>query len=142
MAREILYKFNTLGTYETTDDTNFKDESHLKLIIEPHDFSVAIGGEILRKFSCLRYSVLVSNKGQAVFYDSEDNILYTTQESDRDFVKVILKWSQDLITIQFGYICTVDNYPNCDGESDRWTTKWVVDREIKFNLLTNNADLL
>ncbi len=142
MAREIFYKFNTLGAYETTDNTDFGSDSHLKLILESHDFSIAVGGETLRKSSCAGYSVLVSSKGGAVFYDSENNEICNIDECDKLFVKVSLKWSQDLITIQFGQFCTIDNYPNCDGESDRWTTEWVVEREIKFNTLTNHAEIL
>ena len=139
--REIIYTYNTLGTYETTDSTYFKNDSQIKLIIEPHDFSLKLGDETLRKTSCAGYYILVSNNGALTFYDDCNNVLDTAEKTAKTYTKVILKWSKGSITLQFGHIEEVDNYPNCDGESDRWSTEWITEYQVTFNTVTNKIEI-
>lgn len=137
--REIFYK-NNRGLYQTEDDTSFGADSHLKIIIEPHDFSIAIGNEVLRSSSCKGYSVIVSAEGEVVFYDNENTVLGTADKSENCYEEVLLNWEQDLISIRLGYTATVDYYPDCDGEYDRWGKEWVTKRSVTLNLKNNSVE--
>ena len=135
--REIVYEFHRLGGYHTADSTRFGDDTQLKIVVKPHDFSLSLGGDTLRKSTCAGYEIQVSNKGGAAFYDDAQTLLASVPEQERSFRAVILCWQQDTLTLQFGETVTVDNYPNCDGESDRWSEQWVSRYEITFSTAVN-----
>jgi len=139
--REILYKYSSLGAYHTEDNTDFGCESHLKIIIEPHDFSITVGGEVLRSTSLGGYTAVVSCDGEAVFYNGENEIIAKTDKSEKCYKSIRLKWKEDLILIEFGYISVVDYYPNCDGESDRWGEEWVKERTVLLNVKGNSIEI-
>ncbi len=139
--RDILYKYNTSGMYTTEDNTAFAGDSHLKLIVEPHEFSIAIGKEVLRSSSFSGCVVVASCDGEVVFYDKENNIFARADKSEKNYEKVLLKWKQNLITIQFGHIEEVDYYPNCDGEHDRWGEEWITQRSVTLNLKDNSIEV-
>ncbi len=128
--REILYTFANRGAYVTGQDTAFGEDTHLKLTVEPHDFSLSLGGETLRQSSFRGGSVIVSDTGEAVFYDAEGRKIARAEGGADSYKKVILIWKQDTLSLEFGCVVTVDNYPNCDGESDRWSEEWVAQRRI------------
>ena len=132
--REILYKYDNRGVYQTEQDTAFHDDAQMKLVAEPHDFSLALNGEVLRSTNFAGGAVTVSREGAAAFYDSEDRLLAQTEKTDRCFKKVQLVWEKDALSVRFGYVDVVDYYPNCDGESDRWGEKWVTERTVTYDL--------
>jgi len=132
--REILYKYNHRGLYQTEDDTAFGEDPHLKIIIEPHDFSIALGDEVLRSSFCSGYTAIVSRDGEVVFYDNENKIIGGVEKSENCYNNVHLEWKQDSISIQFGDVAVVDYYPNCDGEYDRWGKEWVTQRAVTLDL--------
>ncbi len=131
--REIIYQFDNRGTYLTADSTSFAGETHLKLIAKPHDFSLAVGGEVLRSTSFEGCTVIVSCDGEAVFCDREGSELGRADKCERQFEQVRLEWKQGLVSVLFGRMETVDYYPNCDGEHDRWGTEWVTQRAVTLN---------
>ncbi len=135
--REILYRFNTLGTYQTQDSTSFGTDSRVKLILEPHNFSIAIGGEVLRASSCKGYNIDVSHKAGIVFRDMDGNELCRTEDRDRSYREFLLAWKQGSISIQFGATEVIDHYPNCDGEYDRWSERWCGRYEVTLDEETN-----
>ncbi len=135
--REIIYEFNTLGSYQTSGDTAFGQETHLKITVEPHDFSIAVGGEILRKSACKGYEIEVSSKGEAVFWDREGKELCRVQEQGQEYKEVRLLWKRGSVSLQFGKVEWIDNYPNCDGEHDRWDQRWRTEYEVTLNEETN-----
>ena len=139
--KEIVYKYSTLGAYTTEDDSAFGQESHMKIVVEPHDFSLAVGGETLRNTSCSGYAAIVSRTGEAVFYDTENKVIGRADADQGDYKKAILVWTPDALSIRFGYIDTVDYYPNCDGEHDRWGTEWVTERSVTLNLTDNSVEV-
>lgn len=139
--REILYKYNNRGLYETEQSTSFAGENQLKLIVEPHDFSIAIGGEVLRNTSFDGCEAVVSNEGEAVFYDNKGNVIGKADKTDKCYREIRLIWEQGFITVQFGQTDEVDYYPNCDGEHDRWGTEWVSKRSVKLNLNNNSLEI-
>lgn len=140
VMREIIYKYDNRGLYQTDDNTSFAGDSHIKIIVEPHDFSIAIGGEVLRSTSYDGGMVIVSCEGEVVFCDNEDNIIGRADKSEDCYAEVRLEWKQDFLSIQFGRIDTVDYYPNCDGEYDRWGKEWVTQRSVTLNLKNNSVE--
>ena len=54
-------------------------------------------------------------------------------KTDSNNIK-LLDWKQSEISVQFGSEQTIDNYPHCDGEHDRWSTKWVAEHEVKLQI--------
>ena len=137
--REIIYQFNTLGSYETQENTVFGKETYLKLIVEPHDFSIAVGGEVLRKSSCKGYQIEVSRKAAIVCRDMEGTEIFREEEQERDYREVRLRWKGGFISLQFGEVEYIDNYPNCDGEHDRWDERWQTKYEVTLDEGTNTV---
>ena len=139
--REIFYQFNTSGSYRTEQSTAFGEDSHLKIIIEPHDFSISVSNEVLRSSSCAGYTAVVSACGEATIYDNEGNVIAQAEKGAKSYNALRLDWKQDLLVIEFGYTDVVDYYPNCDGESDRWGEKWIAERVLKLDLSNNSVDV-
>ena len=139
--RQILYKFNTLGAYETKDNTAFGSDETVQVIVEPHEFSLELSGQVLRSSSCPGCTAEVSNSGAVVFCDAENNVIGSAEGGADVYPKFRLQWKQDLITIQFGQMVEVDNYPNCDGESDRWSMEWWNRRTVTLDLKSNTVEV-
>lgn len=136
--RQIRYKFNNSGRYITGDDTVFGSDDALTLTVEPHDFSIAIGSEVLRESSCGGYEIEVFRDGETAFYDAAHALLARTDKGTGSYRQVKLVWKQDILTLQFGRVATVDYYPNCDGEHDRWGKEWETQRAVTLNLQDNS----
>ena len=79
--REITYKFDTSGTYLTNDTPTFDADSHLKLIVEPHNFKFELSGEVLRSSSCKGYTIIASNNGEVCFYDNDSKLIANADET-------------------------------------------------------------
>lgn len=135
--REIIYKYSSLGAYFTEDNTDFGGESQLKIVIEPHDFSISVGDEVLRSSSLSGYTAVVSCDGEAVFYNNENEIIAKADKSEKRYKSIRVNWKGDLILLEFGYVSVVDYYPNCDGESDRWGEEWVAEHTVLLNIKAN-----
>lgn len=131
--REIIYQFNSLGAYQTEQNTVFGSDTHLKLVIEPHEFSIAVGGEVLRNSSCEGFVIDVTEAGAVRICDAENRILASAEGTNRKFRQVEFVWRQELLQLNFGSVQTVDYYPNCDGEHDRWGTEWVTEYAVRFD---------
>ena len=130
--KQIIYKYHSSGIYQTEDDTRFDGSQSIKIVVEPHDFSLAVGGEVLRATSCPGYTVEVSPTGGAAFFDKDHNLLAQAAGGAAVYPQVAINWKQDFLTVEFGSIETVDHYPNCDGEHDRWSEKWIVQRSVSL----------
>ncbi len=137
--REIIYRFSTRGYYETTGYTAFGDDFRVKIVVEPHDVSVAVGGELLRKSICKGYQIEVTQKGEVIFRDMEGNELCRREEQDQIYQEICLLWRQGRISLQFGATEVIDHYPNCDGEYDRWDERWRGKYEVTLEEETNKA---
>ncbi|MBQ4037023.1 MAG: hypothetical protein IJC84_02740 [Clostridia bacterium] len=140
--REIRYEFQRLGGYQTKDNTDFGDEKILKLIVEPHEFSLKLGDDTLRSSSCRGYVILASSNGEVNFQDLDGNELVWIPERDQSYRSVRLLWQEGRLLLQFGSYQTVDLYPHCDGESDRWETRWVSGRELSLDPETDSVTLV
>ncbi len=140
--REIVYKYETRGMYTTDSDTSFNADKELKLIAKPHNFSMKIGEEVLRSTSFGGIVAVVSNDGAVVFYDNDNCEIAKVEKGDSVYKKVELKWNEEFVAIEFGSVVTVDYYPNCDGESDRYGEEWSVQRAVKLNLKDNSIQVM
>ena len=61
--------------------------------------------------------------GNAVFFDKDGKELFkdcAVSDKVRFFSWIYCKKSADGLRVSFAVTKTVDNYPNCDGEHDRW----------------------
>ena len=117
----------------------FGGEDAVKLIVTPQEYELKVSGEVLRKMSCNGYGIVVTKRGAAQFFDAQERLLAEVGETPKEFREFQLEWQPDKLTVRFGHIEEVDNYPNCDGESDRWSTSWEKDYEIVFNLIDNTV---
>ena len=139
--KEILYTFCQRGLYESDagQRVSFGAEPWLRLVIEPHEYALRVSGEVLRQSSCRGYTVEISNLGAACFYDREGTLLAQAEQTPKEYRAFQFVWQQEQLQICFGHEETVDHYPNCDGEFDRWSTSWVTERRVSLN--TNNDQL-
>ncbi len=141
MMREILYKYNNRGLYQTDDNSRFGNDDKLRIVVEPHSFSLTVGGELLRKTFFEGCAIDVSNNGEAVFYDNNNQIIGKAVKSDASYEKVLFSWEEKSLVVMFGKTVLVDYYPNCDGEYDRWGEEWKTERTITMKLEDNSIDV-
>lgn len=69
-----------------------------------------------------------SRKGEIDIFDSESNKLLSAKVElpsfgDEKYSEVKCAVKNSIITLGFPKYTYEDNYPNCDGEYDRWTKK-------------------
>ena len=139
--KEIIYSFDNRGCYLPDKLETFSDDNVLKLIVKPHEFELKISDEVLRSSVCKGYFIEISNKGKVSFYDYENNLIATVDETQTEYSQFRFSWKQNLLCLNFGHVDTVDYYPNCDGEHDRWGTEWISEYEVRLNTLTNQAEV-
>lgn len=139
--REIRYTYQTRGGYQTRDNTKFENSEPMKMILEPHDFSIAISGEVLRSSSFAGCSMVVSPAGGVVFYDQNNAEITRVDGIDQSYREARVEWNPKLLSVRFGAVEEIDNYPNCDGESDRYDYRWVSYRTVSLDLATNTATI-
>lgn len=137
--KEVLYKYNNSGAYFAESETDFGSDTEMKLIIEPHEFSISVGGDVLRSTSFEGCTIIVSNNGKVVFYDNDNDILGNADGCNELYKEVRFVWEQDCISVLFGQTETVDYYPNCDGEYDRYGKEWVTKRLVTLALKDNSV---
>lgn len=118
----------------------FGNENQLRLVIKEHEFELKLSNEILRSSSCKGYAVEVTSNAQATFYDSNGNLIAKNNGVDGSFAQVEVAWSQDKLSLNFGRVTTIDNYPNCDGEYDRYSEKWVTEHTVTLNFSDNSIN--
>ncbi len=137
--KEYVFTFQRNNYYMSSleNTASFNGETQVRLIIEPHEYELKLSDEVLRSSSCKGYTIEISNKGGVCVFDEEGNLLVKSEETQNDFREFRFEWKQDFLTLRFGHKETVDNYPNCDGESDRWDTRWFTDYEVKFDTVAN-----
>ena len=136
--KEILYKYNNSGMYTNECDTSFGSETQMKIIAEPHEFSISISGDVLRSSSFDGCIAVVSCDGEAAFYDNDNNLICKSDKGNCCYKEARFQWKQGSVSILFGHVETVDYYPNCDGEHDRWGEEWITDRKVTLDLQENS----
>lgn len=139
--KEVVYTFDNRGCYLPDEKAVFETETHMRLIIKPHDFELKVSDEVLRKSCCDGYVIEVSRKGEVRFYDNDRNLLDAVDETQKEFAQVEFSWKQNQLCLNFGYMATVDYYPDCDGEYDRWGTEWISEYKIVYDTVNNKAEI-
>ncbi len=139
--REIVYQYDRRGSYQTEADTAFGEDTHLKLVAKPHEFTLTVQGETLRSTAFEGCSAVVSCNGEVTFFEADGCEIGKVHATEACFVRAILCWKEGMAAVQFGRTITVDHYPNCDGESDRWSEKWVVEREVTLDTQTKKIEV-
>lgn len=135
--KQIVYTFHPRGSYLPDQPAKFGTESHLKLVVEPHNYELKISNEVISRSSCNGYIIQVSRNGEVCFYDYENQLISWAKPTEKEYVQVNLMWKQETLRLCFGRERTVDYYPNCDGEYDRWGTEWVTEYEVSLHTMTN-----
>lgn len=131
--KEIRFEYSARGLYEPSGAVSFGDEEQLKLVIAPHDFELKLSGEVLRESACAGYELIVSRRGACCIRDAGGKVLKEAEGTDRDHRQVRFAFENGKLHLSFGSEETVDHYPNCDGEYDRWSQEWVAARTITFS---------
>ncbi len=137
--KEYTYSFQHDNYYLSSlkKTESFGNEANVKLIIAPHEYEIKISDEVLKSSSCRGYIIEISSKGAASYFDNDGLLICKSEETQNDFREFGVEWKQGILILRFGHTETVDNYPNCDGEYDRWDTRWVAEYEIKIDTTTN-----
>lgn len=138
--KEIVFTFDNRGGYVPNAPIAFETETALRLIVKPHEFELKLSGEVLRRSSCSGYILDVSQNGAVRVYDYENNLLAAAEATSADYAQVTFSWSETCLSLSFGRVETVDYYPNCDGEHDRWGTEWVSQYDLRFDPATNTIE--
>ena len=87
---------------------------------------------------------VVEAKGEVQFYNTNDELLSSgklpANTGGREvYEEVCCQVNGDAITLKFPIYEWIDNYPNCDGEHDRWDTKTIGYNTLTFDLITNTV---
>lgn len=99
----------------------FGENEQVKLIIKP---------------DAIEYIIELTVKGGARFYDCKMNLLFEAAETEEAYEEFYFSMMNNKPNIFFGYTETIDYYPHCDGEHDRWGSKYVKERIVSYNPAT------
>lgn len=138
--KEIVFTFDNRGGYVPNTPIAFETETALRLIVKPHEFELKLSGEVLRRSSCSGYILDVTRNGAVSVCDYEHTPLAATAATGADYAQIKFTWSETGLSLGFGRVETVDYYPNCDGEHDRWETEWVSQYEVRFDPATKQVE--
>ena len=88
---------------------------------------------------------VVQAKGSVEFLDRDHNLIAAGSvpavESGKGVYEDILCDAETgRITLSFPIYQWIDNYPNCDGEHDRWDTEIVGYHPLSLNLITGTIE--
>ena len=83
---------------------------------------------------------LIHAKGSVKFFDLSEKLLseinLPSVESGKGvYEEVIIEVKENSIILKFPTYEWIDNYPHCDGEHDRWSTRKIGEEIIKFELV-------
>lgn len=132
--KTYTYTFQRFGYFLSSgsDTGSFDQEDSVLLILEPVEYQLELSGDVLQKASCPGYQICISKKGGAQISDRQGATLAVFPETETCFRQFRLQWKEDTVQLLFGHTEQVDNYPNCDGESDRWTSRWITEHTVVY----------
>jgi hypothetical protein len=117
-------------------------ENLLELVVEPYDYSVTIGGELVSSLSCKGVSFRISRRGAVQAYNGDGQLIAATAEQEKDFEMIRVSLEKGIFDLCFGYAYMEDSYPNCDGESDRWVPAWETEHRVTFCEATDKLEIV
>ncbi|MBP3685434.1 MAG: hypothetical protein J6J21_00205 [Clostridia bacterium] len=131
--KEIKVTYDRRGVYLPNEPIAFDGETALEFVVEEHRFELKLSGEVLRKAICPGYRFVVGADGSVRASDAQGTLLAKTDGDGRSFSAVCISGGTGGFVFSFGQTVTVDHYPNCDGESDRYSTTFEGSREVVFS---------
>jgi len=133
--KTYTYTFQRYGYFLSSgsDKVCFGEELRILLELEPVDYELKLSGRALNKAFCPGYKIAVSKQGGVELRDWQEKTLAVFPATEKTFRECKLVWKQENIQVIFGHTEEVDNYPNCDGESDRWSTVWVAEHTVALD---------
>ena len=125
--KEYVFTYQYDGYYlENGGNTvTFGEDDRVCLVVTPHQYEIQVGDRVVRSSSCDAYRIEVNHFGGACFYDSDGKTVASFEEEESTYPQCQLRFTSETLGVAFGHTETVDNYPHCDGEHDRWDTRWV-----------------
>lgn len=107
--------------------------------------SLASGYVSLNEITFPKEKIIVrveAKNGEITFCDLKSTPLLsakvpTPSDGDEKFSELACKVEGDTIILGFPQYTYKDNYPNCDGESDRWTKSISGFQDLKYDLIHN-----
>ncbi len=90
-----------------------------------------------------KIAAVIQAKGSVEFFNMNDERVADGKvpavESGKEvYVEVCCQVKENLLILKFPIYQWIDNYPNCDGEHDRWDTKIVGFHTLTLDLLTHS----
>ncbi len=87
-------------------------------------------------------AAVIQAKGSVEFFNMKDELIAGGEvppvESGKEvYVEVCCQVKENLLILKFPIYQWIDNYPNCDGEHDRWDTKIVGFHTLTLDLATH-----
>ena len=131
--KEIKVTYDRRGVYVPNTPILFGAEDVLELVVEEHAFELNLSGEVLREAACPGYRFAVGSDGSVCASDAREMLLAKTDGDGRSFSAVCISGGTGGFVFSFGQTVTVDHYPNCDGESDRYSTTFETQRKVHFS---------
>ena len=86
---------------------------------------------------------VIQAKGSVEFYNLDDELIAAGSVPGKNsgrglFEDVRCRGEEDLVELQFPIYEWIDNYPNCDGEHDRWDTRIIGFHNLALDLSTKS----
>lgn len=88
----------------------------------------------------------ISANGTIVFYPPDDAKPIKAELPDSDggrevYENVVIRKEDDNIIVSFPVYQWIDNYPNCDGEHDRWDTVTIGYHDVVYDLSNSTVSI-
>ena len=85
---------------------------------------------------------VIQAEGSVEFFDANDTLLAKSElppvdDGKNKYQEVCCNSEAGSLVLQFPIYEWIDNYPNCDGEHDRWDTRTIGYKTIEFDCSSN-----
>ncbi len=122
--------------YTAADDSNEKN------------FQLASGyiSTTVIAFETAMISAKIEACGIVDFYTADGSLISSVNIPEQTggtekYHEVLCRYENGNVTFRFPIVKWIDNYPNCDGEHDRWDTVTIGYHTVNFDVNTSTATL-
>lgn len=133
--KEFVYTFIGHDYYldSMQKGASFEGDGAVLLVIRPHDYEFKLSGEVLNRSSGKGYRIEITPHAAVRVFDEKGAFLSEIGEGEKSYREFQIQKAEEKIEVLFGHTETVDHYPNCDGEFDRYSTRWILERGVEFD---------
>ena len=113
----------------------FDGEDELCAVVEPHVYEMRFNKDYVSRFSFPGCTVKATPAGAVCFFDSNGELSAACDgvaDMHAPMVRLCVKRTE--VTVEFGCTREVDTYPHCDGEYDRYVTRFCAERGVVWKL--------